>query len=110
MSTDKEYLNYVLEQLSELDGISYRMMMGEYIIYYREKVAVYICDGRFLVKPTPSALKLLSDAEYDSMQEGGRKKLLRVDDIDNKELLIRLISEMYSELPEPKKKKRKKSL
>lgn len=110
MSTDKEYLNYVLEQLSELNGISYRMMMGEYIIYYREKVAVYICDGRFLVKPTPSALKLLPDAEYDSMQEGGRKKLLRVDDIDNKELLTRLILEMYSELPEPKKKKRKKSL
>ena len=55
MSTSKEYLSFLSEQLSSLDGISYRLMMGEYLIYYRGKVAAYVCDGRLLVKSTPSA-------------------------------------------------------
>ena len=74
-------------------------MMGEYLIYYRGKVAAYLCDGRFLIKPVPSALKMLTDAEYDSISEGGRKKLLRVDGVDDKELLTNLITAMYDELP-----------
>ena len=74
-------------------------MMGEYLIYYRGKVAAYLCDGRFLIKPVPSALKMLPDAEYDSISEGGRKKLLRVDGVDDKELLTNLITAMYDELP-----------
>ena len=80
-------------------------MMGEYLIYYRGKIASYVCDGRLLVRPTPSAVKLLPDAEYDSMTAGGRKKLLRVDNIDNKELLSALFEAMYDELPKPKKHK-----
>ena len=74
-------------------------MMGEYLIYYRGKVAAYLCDGRFLIKPVPSALKMPPDAEYDSISEGGRKKLLRVDGVDDKELLTNLITAMYDELP-----------
>ena len=109
MSTSKEYLSFLLEQLSSLDGISYRMMMGEYLIYYHGKVAAYICDGRFLVRPVPSAIKMLPEAEYDAISEGGRKKLLRVDDIDNKELLTNLFMAMYDELPESKPKKKKKA-
>ena len=69
------------------------------MIYYRGKVAAYLCDGRFLIKPVPSALKMLPDAEYDSISEGGRKKLLRVDGVDDKELLTNLITAMYDELP-----------
>lgn len=107
MSTSKEYLAYALDQLSPLDGITHRMMMGEYILYYRGKIAAYICDDRFLVKPVPSVLRLLLDAEYDAICEGGRKKLIRVDDVDNRELLLRLFCEMYEELPEPKPKKKK---
>lgn len=107
MSTSKEYLTFILDQLSSLEEISYRMMMGEYIIYYKEKIAAYVCDERFLVKPLPSAMKLLPDAQYDSISEGGRKKLLRVDDVDNRDLLINLFTEMYEELPYPKKKEKK---
>lgn len=106
MATSKEYLAFILEQLSELDGITHRMMMGEYLIYYKDKVAVYICDDRFLVRPVPSAIKLLPDPEYDAMSEGGRKKLLRVDDVDNRELLTDLLIAMYDELPAPKPKKK----
>ena len=75
------------------------------MIYYRGKVAAYLCDGRFLIKPVPSALKMLPDAEYDSISEGGRKKLLRVDGVDDKELLTNLFEAMYNELPESKPKK-----
>ena len=109
MSTSKEYLSFLLEQLSSLDGISYRMMMGEYLIYYRGKIAAYICNGRFLVKPVPSAIKMLPYAEYDAISEGGKKKLLRVDDVDNREFLTDLFNAMYDELPEPKPKKAKNS-
>lgn len=107
MSTSKEYLSFLSEQLSSLDGISYRLMMGEYLIYYHGKVAAYVCDGRLLVKPVPSAVKMLANAEYDSMTAGGRKKLLRVDNIDNKELLTELFEAMYDELPKPKKKNKR---
>ena len=106
MSTSKEYLSYILEQLSSLDGISHRMMMGEYLIYYHGKVAAYLCDGRLLVKPVPSAIKMLPGAEYDAIYDGGRKKLLRVDDVDNREFLTNLFIAMYDELPEPKTKRR----
>lgn len=107
MATSKEYMDFLMEQLSELDGVYYRSMMGEYLIYYKEKVAAYICDERFLVRPVPSAIRLLPEAEYDSMTDGGRKKLLRVDDVDNRELLIDLFVSIYEELPEPKARKNK---
>ncbi|MFR5875536.1 MAG: TfoX/Sxy family protein [Eubacterium sp.] len=107
MATSKEYMEFLMEQLAELNYIYYRRMMGEYIIYYKDKVAAYICDERFLVRPVPSAIKLLPNAEYDSMMEGGRKKLLRIDDVDNKELLVKLFESIYDELPAPKSKKKK---
>jgi len=107
MATSKEYMEFLMEQLSELNYIYYRKMMGEYIIYYKNKVTAYICDERFMVRPVPSAIKLLPNAEYDSMIEGGRKKLLRVDDVDNKELLVKLFESIYDELPAPKSKKKK---
>lgn len=107
MATSKEYMEFLMDQLSGLDDIYYRRMMGEYLIYYRGKVAAYICDERFLVRPVSSAVKLLPDAEYDSISEGGRKKLLRVDNVDNRELLTDLFVSIYDELPEPKTRKSK---
>lgn len=104
MSTNKDYFNFLLDQLSSLEGITYRMMMGEYLIYYRGKVAAYICDDRFLVKPVPSAIKMLPDAEYDSISQGGRKKLLRVDNVDDRNFLTNLFHSIYDELPFPKSK------
>lgn len=104
MSTNKEYLNFLLDQLSPLEGITYRKMMGEYLLYYRGKVAAYICDDRFLVKPVPSAIRMLPDAEYDAISKGGRKTLLRVDNIDDRDFLVQLLHSMYEELPFPKSK------
>ncbi len=61
MASTKEYLDFVLEQLSESDEVSSRAMMGEYILYYRGKVFGGIYDDRLLVKPVPAAVKLMPD-------------------------------------------------
>ena len=104
MASSKEYLDFILEQLSELDDISYRAMMGEYIIYYRGKIVGGIYDDRFLVKNVKAASELMSDASLELPYKGAKEMLL-VDDIDNKILLKDLLEAMYDELPEPKKKK-----
>ena len=103
MALSKEYLDFVLEQLSELDDISYRAMMGEYIIYYRGKVVGGIYDDRFLVKNIKSAVDLMPDAALELPYEGAKEMLL-VDDIENKEFLRNLLETMYDELPAPKKR------
>ena len=107
MASSKEYLEFVLEQLSELDDISYRAMMGEYIIYYRNKVIGGIYDDRFLVKNIKAAADLMPEATL-KLPYDGAKEMLLVDDIENKEFLRELLEAMYEELPAPKKKKEKK--
>ena len=104
MASSKEYLEFVLEQLSLLDDITYKAMMGEYIIYYKGKIVGGIYDDRFLVKPTKSAVKLMPDADMELPYEGAKEMLL-VDEIDNKEFLRDLFIAMFDELPAPKKKK-----
>ena len=104
MASSKEYLNFILEQLSELEEVTYRAMMGEYIIYYRGKIVGGIYDVRLLVYPVKSAISLMPDAAYELPYEGAKEMLL-VDDVDNKDFLTQLFSAMYDELPNPKKKK-----
>ena len=107
MASSKEYLDFVLEQLSELDGVTYRAMMGEYIIYWRGRVVGSIYDNRFLVKPTPSAAAMMPEAERELPYEGGREMLL-VDNVESRDFLRELLEAMYEELPVPKKKKNEK--
>ncbi|MBQ7046324.1 MAG: TfoX/Sxy family protein [Oscillospiraceae bacterium] len=104
MASSKECLEFILEQLSELEDITYRKMMGEYIIYYRGRIVGGIYDDRFLVKPVKSAVSLMPCAAYELPYEGA-KGMLMVDDVENKEFLTRLLESMYDELPTPKKKK-----
>ena len=104
MASTKEYLDFVLEQLSGLDEISSRAMMGEYILYYRGRVFGGIYDDRLLVKPVPSALKLMPSAEMELPYEGAKEMIL-VDDVDNREFLCKLVESMWEELPDKKKKK-----
>ena len=104
MASHKEYLNFILEQISELEEITYRAMMGEYIIYYRGKIVGGIYDDRLLVKPVKSAISLMPDANYELPYEGAKEMLL-VNDVDNKDFLTRLFNAMYNDLPARKKKK-----
>ena len=103
MASSKEYLIFILEQLSGLDDITYRAMMGEYILYYRERVIGGIYDDRFLVKPVRAAVNLMPNAEMEVPYEGA-KGILLVDDVDDREYLVKLFEAMYDELPERKKK------
>ena len=103
MASSKDYLDFILEQLSELDDITYRAMMGEYIIYYRGKVVGGIYDDRFLVKPVKSAVKMMPEADLELPYDGAKEMIL-VDDVENKEFLRELVEAMYEELPTPKKK------
>lgn len=106
MASSKEYLNFILEQLSGLDNIAYRAMMGEYIIYYRGKIAGGIYDDRLLVKPVKSAVEYMPDVVYE-LPYAGAKKMLLVDKVDDKSYLTKLFTIMYDELPMPKPKKKK---
>lgn len=104
MASGKEYLEYVLEQLSDLDDISYRAMMGEYIIYYKGKIVGGIYDDRFLVKPVDSARKMMPDADMELPYDGAKEMIL-VDDLDDREFLSGLLDAMYGELPAPRKRR-----
>ena len=107
MASSKDYLDFILDQLSGLDEISCRAMMGEYIIYYRGRIVGGIYDDRFLVKPTKSAVAMMPDADKELPYEGAKEMLL-VDNVENREFLQELLNAMYDELPAPKKKKRMK--
>ena len=104
MASSKDYLEFILEQLSGLEDISYRAMMGEYIIYYRGKIVGGIYDDRFLVKPTASSEAMMPEADIELPYDGAKEMLL-VDDVENREFLKELLDAMYPELPAPKKKK-----
>lgn len=105
MPSSKSYLEFILEQLSGLNDITFRQMMGEYIIYYRDKIIGGIYDNRFLVKPVKSARAKMPDAPLQLPYEGAKEMLL-VDNVDNRDFLTELVSAMFDELPEVKKKKK----
>ena len=105
MSSSKEYLNYILEQLNEADEISHRAMMGEYILYCQGKVIGGIYDDRFLIKPTEHAKKMMPKAAYELPYEGAKEMLL-VNNVEDKAFLAQLVNGVADELPAPKKKKK----
>lgn len=105
MASSQNYLTFILEQLFALDDISYRPMMGEFILYYRGKIVGGIYDDRLLVKPVKSAVSYMRNTTYESPYDGAKEMLL-VDDVDNKEYLSGLFMAMYDELPTPKAKKK----
>ncbi len=103
MASSKEFLNFVLEQLSELDGISYRAMMGEFIIYHKGKIPGGIYDDRLLVKPVKAAIEYMPEASFELPYAGGSKMLL-VTELEDKDFLAGLFNAMYDELPERKRR------
>ncbi|AIN93638.1 TfoX/Sxy family protein [Treponema putidum] len=106
MASSKAYLDFILDQLSALENISYRAMMGEFIIYYRGKIVGGIYDDRLLVKAVPSAIAYMPNAARE-LPYSGAKEMLLVDEVDDKAFIIGLFNAMYDELPAPKAKKAK---
>lgn len=105
MPSSKAYLEFISEQLSELDGVSCRAMMGEYVLYYRGRIIGGIYDDRFLVKPVRAVRALMPEAPFEIPYEGAKEMLL-VENVDSREFLRELVEAMYAELPEPKRGKR----
>ena len=103
MASSKEYLDYILDQLSLINGITYRTMMGEYILYCNGKIFGGIYDNRFLVKPTKSALERMPDAPHELPYEGAKEMLL-VENSDDRDFLRNLVTAICQELPDKKKK------
>ena len=101
MASSKEYLDFIMDQLSDLEEVNVRAMMGEYIIYYRGKIVGGIYDDRFLVKPVPAAVELMPEAQKELPYEGAKEMLL-VDNVDNREFMCNLLRAMYDELPAAK--------
>lgn len=108
MASSKEYLQFILGQLTELEDITYRAMMGEFIIYYRGRIVGGIYDDRLLVKPVKAAIAYMPNAQFETPYEGAKEMLL-VEEVDSREYLTGLFNAMYEELPEPKKKLSKSS-
>ena len=109
MASSREYLGFILGQLSGLEEITHRAMMGEYILYYRGRVIGGIYDDRLLIKPVPAAVSRMPEALRELPYEGARTMLL-VGNVDDREFLTELIGAMYEELPAPKPKKRRQAL
>lgn len=105
MASSKEFVRFILDQLSGLEEIACRSMMGEYILYYRGKIAAYLCDNRLLVKPVAPARELLPGAPSEPPYPGA-KEMLRVEDVENRPFLEELFRAMYDALPAPKPKKK----
>lgn len=103
MASSKDFLQFVLEQLSDLPDIDYRAMMGEYIIYFRGRIIGGIYDNRFLIKPTKSAMEILPDAPMEIPYTDGHPMIM-VEDIENRALMAHLFTKMYPELPNKKQK------
>lgn len=108
MASGRDFLEFLLDQLSGLGEVTYKAMMGEFIIYYRGKIVGGIFDDSFLVKNIPAAAAMMPEAELTLPYEGGTPMLL-VDDVDNRAFLAELLRAMYPELPEPKQKVPKKT-
>ena len=104
MASSREYLGFILDQLSGLEQVSYRAMMGEYILYYRGRIIGGVYDDRFLVKPTRAALAMMPDAEREIPYEGAKEMLL-VDRVEDRAFLAELLTALYEELPPPIKRK-----
>ena len=104
MASSNSYLEFIMDQLSGLDGISWHAMMGEYILYYKGKIIGGIYDDRFLVKLTKSAVSMMPKATKELPYEGAKEMLL-VDDVENRAFLEELLTAMYEELPAPKSRK-----
>ena len=105
MASSKEYLNFVLEQLSDLDGITFKPMMGEFLLYYRGKLVGGIYDDRLLVKPVKSAVDYMPEAAF-ALPYVGANEMLLVDNVDDRGYLAGLFEAMFDDLPAPKIKKK----
>lgn len=107
MATSKAFVDFILGQCAGME-VRVKPMMGEYLLYYREKYAAALCDNRVLVKNLPAARALLPDAPLEKPYPEAQDMLL-VENLDDRQFLAALLEAVYPELPAPKPRRRKKA-
>jgi TfoX/Sxy family transcriptional regulator of competence genes len=98
MASTQGYLEFLKEQLAGLEGVTWRKMMGEYLLYCRGKLVGGVYDDRLLIKPTPAALTLLPDAPREQPYPGAKPMLL-VENVDDAAFLTHLLAALAAEPP-----------
>lgn len=105
MASSQEFLDFILKQLQGLgQEISFRKMMGEYLLYYRGRLFGGIYDNRLLLKSVQPALNFFENPIFESPYPGA-KSMLRIEEVEDAAFLCNLIEAVYPALPAPKKKK-----
>lgn len=104
MASKREFVEYICSQLSDLGEITYRPMMGEYLVYVNGKYCVGICDNQMFLKPVKEVKELLKEIIEQPMYAGAKPSFL-ITDIDDREYLSKIVKATYERLPEPKRKK-----
>ncbi len=107
MADHKELAAYIMEQLEGVDGVRNIPMMGGYVFYYKERIFGGIYGNGFLVKDTKASRKYMPDSEPEPPYKGA-KAMLPVTILEDREQFVQMVQEMYDELPERKKKEKKK--
>ncbi|MDE6585638.1 MAG: competence protein TfoX [Clostridia bacterium] len=106
MATSKDYLDYLLERLGNNPDVRIRPMMGEYLLYFRDKLVADICDNRLLIKPVSAVKELVPETEMQPPYDGAKPHIY-IEDIDDGEFVLKLFETAYANLPAPKPKKKK---
>jgi TfoX/Sxy family transcriptional regulator of competence genes len=107
MASDKNFVDFVLEQIKNSGEITAKKMFGEYGIYSGEKLFGLICDNKLFIKPTNSGRKFIGNVVEAPPYEGAKPGFLIEDRIEDSEWLSELVRLSVNELPAPKPKKRK---
>ena len=105
MATDQEFIEFIIDQISGVKGISCRKMFGEYAVYCEGKVVALVADNQLFVKPTAGGRAFLGEVVEAPAYPGAKPSFL-IDDIDDRDRLCELIRITTKEVPLPKPKKK----
>ncbi len=108
MSSNKDFVEFIVEQIENAGTITYRKMFGEYAIYSNGKVVGLICDNQLFIKPTEGGKSFIGNVKEAPPYPGAKMSFLIEDKIEDREWISQLIRITSNELPEPKPKKKNK--
>lgn len=104
MATSKDYIKFVLEQVKDFGDVTARKMFGEYMVYFSSKPILLVCDNTVFIKILPDTSKILENAERGFPYDGAKEHYIL--DIENRELLEKIIPVLIEITPLPKRKRK----
>jgi TfoX/Sxy family transcriptional regulator of competence genes len=107
MASDKDFVDFIADQIKDAGLITYRKMFGEYAVYCDAKVVALVCDNQLFVKPTEAGRKFIGQVVEAPAYSGAKMSFLIEDKFEDSKWISELIRITADELPEPKPKKRK---